>query len=119
MAGPKLFSFSFKRKLLEKLWLDYEIASGVEDVIIAIKQIETRLDIIKVLGVIADALKKTETLAIAFVQDEKVRDDIAGRLDEVFHFGGLIGATIVERFDRQAFKRALDWAAEEVEVKEE
>ncbi len=119
MGLPKILTFKFHEDKLKELWLDFEITMGIEDVIIAVKTAKTKLDFIKVLGVIGDAFKKTSTLGEAFLQDERNREELAERLDGIFHFGGIAGETLVEAFDKKLFKAALDWAMGPVEVVEE
>jgi len=114
-----LVTFKFREDLFKQMWEHYELGLGIEDVIVAIKSIKTKMDFIKVLGVIGEAFKKTETLGIAFLTQEETRDEIAEYLDGVFEFGGTVGSLVIEPFDKKAFKTALDWAAEEVEVEEE
>ena len=113
-----LVTFKFREDLLTQLWQDYELKLGVEDVIVAIKNVKTKMDFIMVLGKIGEAFKKTEGFGIEFLTSEATREDIAERLDGVFEFGGTVGALVIEPFDKKAFKTALDWAAEEVEVEE-
>jgi hypothetical protein len=113
-----MISFKFRADKFSEFWLKYEVELGIEDVIIAFKKAKNVLDIIIAIGKVADALKATEGFALKFMQDEAFREELAESIDGWLEFGGVIGATVVEGFDKKLIRQILDLAATETEVVE-
>lgn len=108
----------FREDLFKEWWLKYEVELGIEDVIIKFKNATNVLDYITALGEVAGALKKTGAFAQRFIEDEAFRDELAGDADSWLDWGGYVGTTILEAFDKKLIKMLFDMAAQQVETKE-
>jgi hypothetical protein len=115
----KPITFKFRWDLLKAFWLKYELELDIEDVIIAFKRVRCALDVIRTLGVIADALKESSAFGVRFVEEESLRDELAGEIDGWFEFGGFIGGTIIEKIDKGLIKKGLDLAAQKAQIAED
>lgn len=111
-------TFKFREDLFKEWWLKYEVELGIEDVIIKFKSATSVLDIITALGEVANALKKTGAFAQRFIEDEAFRDELAEDADTWLDFGGIVGATIIETFDKKLIKMLFDMGAQQIETKE-
>ena len=110
--------FKFRTDLLKAFWEKYELQIGIDAVIGQAKNLHTKFDVIKLLGLIGDAFKGTEAISLAFLQDEKFRDTVAGELDEIFEFSGILGV-MIETLDKKLIKDLLDMMAAPVDEVEE
>lgn len=111
-------TFKFREDLFKEWWLKYEVELGIEDVIIKFKNATSVLDIIAAVAEVANALKKTGAFAQKFIEDEAFRDELAGDIDSWLDFGGIVGVTLIETFDKRLIKMLLDMGAQQVETKE-